>query len=109
MADIVSIGVDDKSTLRHPDRLKKVVQFSSIQTTHYDFNTTNVALTPSINRLAPIYKVPEERSASCVAPQGSISRPNYEGKEINQSINQSIIQSIITSLSSSLLNYSSIT
>ena len=83
MADIVSIGVDDKSTLRHPDRLKKVVQFSSIQTTHYDFNTTNVALTPSINRLAPIYKVPEERSASCVAPQGSISRPNYEGKEIH--------------------------
>lgn len=94
MADIISIGVDVNmsTTLRHPDRLKKVVQFSSIQTTHYDFNTTNVALTPSINRLAPTYKVPEERSASCVAPQGSISRPNYEGEDMtdsNRSINRS--------------------
>ena len=85
MADIVSIGgVGVKSTLRHSDKLKKVVKFSSVETTHYDFNTTNVALTPSINRLAPTYKVPEERSASCVAPQGSISRPNYEGEKIIQ-------------------------
>ena len=69
---VENIGVDSNH------RNHKKVQFSNVQT-HYDFNTTKVALTPSINRLAPTYKVPEERSASCVAPQGSISRPNYEG------------------------------
>jgi len=76
MSDII---IEVESTPRHQGQKK--VQFSTIQT-HYNFNTTKVALTPSINRLTPTYKVPEERSASCVAPQGTISRPNYEGDEV---------------------------
>lgn len=55
---------------------KKKVQFSNADD---DFNTSKVALTPSVNRLAPTYRVPEERSALCVAPHSTISRPNYEG------------------------------
>ena len=58
---------------------KKNVQFSAEQ--EDNFNTSKVGLTPSINRLTPRYKVPEERSsqAQCVAPPSSITRPNYEG------------------------------
>jgi hypothetical protein len=59
---------------------KKSVQFSA-DISDDNFNTTKVGLTPSVNRLAPRYKMPEERSAQaqCVAPPSSITRPNYEG------------------------------
>jgi hypothetical protein len=58
---------------------KKSVQFSA--GLDDSFNTTKAGLTPSINRLAPQYRNPEERStqAQAVAPPSSISRPNYEG------------------------------
>ena len=58
---------------------KKSVQFTG--EVEDNFNTSKLGLTPSVNRLTPRYKVPEERSAQaqCVAPPSSISRPNYEG------------------------------
>ncbi len=43
------------------------------------FNTSKHALTPALSRILPVYKNPEERSAHCVAPPSTISRPNYEG------------------------------
>ncbi len=60
---------------------KKTVQFSQ-DINDDDFNTSKVGLTPSVNRLTPRYKAPEERTAQvqCVAPPSSITRPNYEGK-----------------------------
>lgn len=64
-----------------PPTGKKGVQFTT--DVHDDnFNTTKVGLTPSAHRLAPQYRVPEERSAQaqCVAPPSSITRPNYEGQ-----------------------------
>lgn len=64
---------------------KKKVQFSSDsddkESARNEFSTTNLGFTPTLNR-NPIYKVPEERSAECVAPSSSISRPNYEGTTI---------------------------
>ena len=59
---------------------KKSVQFTA-DVGDDQFNTTKTGLTPSVNRLAPRYKEPKQRSAQaqCVAPPSTISRPNYEG------------------------------
>mmetsp|Transcript_87018 Transcript_87018/g.170280 ORF Transcript_87018/g.170280 Transcript_87018/m.170280 type:complete len:307 (-) Transcript_87018:82-1002(-) len=58
---------------------KKSVQFTA-DVGDDQFNTTKTGLTPSVNRLAPRYKEPKQRSAQaqCVAPPSTISRPNYE-------------------------------
>jgi hypothetical protein len=68
-------------TMSHSTTGKKRVQFDGTAPAD-GFNTSKVALTPSVNRLAPAYRVPEERSsqALCVAPPSTISRPNFEGK-----------------------------
>ena len=56
------------------------VQFSTSIGDDDNFNITKVALTPSVHKINPEYRVPEERSAQSVAPESSISKPNYEGK-----------------------------
>ncbi|KAJ1415834.1 hypothetical protein B484DRAFT_352358 [Ochromonadaceae sp. CCMP2298] len=65
--------------MSHSTTGKKKVQFDGTAPAD-GFNTSKVALTPSVNRLAPAYRVPEERSsqALCVAPPSTISRPNFE-------------------------------
>ncbi len=60
---------------------KKKVSFLPQNESH--FNTSKHALTPSLSRIiAPQYQKPEERSAHCVAPPSTISRPNYEGFDL---------------------------
>ena len=43
------------------------------------FNTSKIALTPSLKKIKPVFIKPEQRSAECVAPPSSITCPNYEG------------------------------
>ena len=71
---------DITALLKDSSHAKKSVQFTA--ELEDNFNTSKVGLTPSVNRLAPRYKMPEERStqAQCVAPPSSITRPNYEGR-----------------------------
>lgn len=53
---------------------KKTVQFDEI------FNTPKELLTPSLNKITPRYKNPEERSRQSVAPFSTLLCPNYNGK-----------------------------
>ena len=58
----------------------KKVQFSEVviqSTDNQVFNTSKEALTPSISRSVK-YKHVNEREQTVIAPQGTLSRPNYE-------------------------------
>ena len=57
---------------------KKKVHFSQVNDEQL-FNTSKIGLTPALNKIKPVYKSLEDRSAGCVAPPSTISRPNYEG------------------------------
>lgn len=57
---------------------KKSVQFSGSGNEEL-FNTSKIAITPSLKKLNPVFVKPEERSAECVAPPSTLTRPNYEG------------------------------
>ena len=59
------------------DKRKKSVHFRSNE--QGLFNTSKIALTPSLKKIKPIFIKPEQRSAECVAPPSSITCPNYEG------------------------------
>lgn len=59
------------------DKRKKSVHFRSNE--QGLFNTSKIALTPSLKKIKPVFIKPEQRSAECVAPPSSITCPNYEG------------------------------
>ena len=70
---------DARTEIENDDKRKKSVQFHSSDDSQGLFNTSKIALTPSLKRIKPVFIKPEQRSAECVAPPSSITCPNYEG------------------------------
>ena len=71
---------DARNVIENDEKRKKSVQFRSSDDSQGLFNTSKIALTPSLKRInKPVFIKPEQRSAECVAPPSSITCPNYEG------------------------------
>lgn len=57
---------------------RKGVHFSDKNEEHL-FDTSKASLTPALEDITPTYRNPEERPISNVAPESTLSKPNYEG------------------------------
>ena len=73
------MGDDANNVIESDEKRKKSVHFRSSDDSQGLFNTSKIALTPSLKRIKPVFIKPEQRSAECVAPPSSITCPNYEG------------------------------
>lgn len=69
---------DTRNETENFDKRKKSVHFLNNEQQGL-FNTSKIALTPSLKKIKPVFIKPEQRSAECVAPPSSITCPNYEG------------------------------
>jgi hypothetical protein len=85
---------------------KKSVQFAARDEVFFEISKNN--WTKSLDEIAPtVYKDPKERTVGCVAPQSTLSRPNYEGLYLQVLVGNFRLIEMYRSTSSSKRCYSS--